>query len=77
MPLTPAQLVIARLLSKNRDEGSHLAGGSAMHFEPQSFRYSEDLDYFHDSLERVSAAHEQDKKTLEANGFMVENEIFA
>lgn len=76
MPLTPAQLVIARLLSKNRDEGSHLAGGSAMHFEPQSFRYSEDLDYFHDSLDRVSAAYEKDKNTLAANGVTVENEIF-
>jgi len=76
VPLTPAQRVVAKLLSKNRTEGSHLAGGSAMHFEPQSFRYSEDLDYFHDSLERVSVAFEEDKKTLQGNQYRVQSEIF-
>jgi hypothetical protein len=75
MPLTSTQIVIAKLLSKNRDEGSHLAGGSAMHFEPQSFRYSEDLDYFHDSLERVGIAYELDRKTLQKNSYKVQNEI--
>ena len=46
MPLTPIQKKIACLLSQNRSPESHLAGGAALHFEPNSMRYSKDLDYF-------------------------------
>ncbi|NLF24453.1 MAG: hypothetical protein GX589_02185 [Deltaproteobacteria bacterium] len=47
MPLTEFQAVIARLLVVDRTPDSHLAGGAALHFEPQSARYSSDLGYFH------------------------------
>jgi hypothetical protein len=47
-----------------------------MHFEPQSFRFSEDLDYFHDLLEKVTQAFELDKKTLSEHGYKIETEIF-
>ena len=51
MPLTPFQSAIAELLAVNRSPDSYLAGGSALHIEPNSKRYSNDLDYFHDSEE--------------------------
>lgn len=69
MPLTPYQTEIANLLSKNRTEDSHLAGGAALHAHPDSLRYSEDLDYFHDSEERVASAFHKDREILEKNGF--------
>ncbi len=61
MPLTRFQSQIALLLSKNRSEDSHLAGGAALHFAPNSLRYSMDLDYFHDSEERVATAFQADR----------------
>ena len=56
MPLTTFQEATARLLSGNRTEDSHLAGGAALHLQPNSKRYSNDLDYFQDSVERVATA---------------------
>lgn len=44
MPLTNFQAAIARLLSTNRSPDSYLAGGAALHIEPNSTRYSNDLD---------------------------------
>lgn len=75
MPLTPFQSQIALLLASNRSLDSYLAGGAALHFSPQSIRYSNDLDYFHDSVERVASAFNDDKKTLEASGYIVVTEM--
>lgn len=75
MPLTPFQSQIARLLAKNRTVDSHLAGGAALHFEPDSIRFSVDLDYFHDSEARVGTAFELDKKLLLDNGFSYKIEM--
>jgi hypothetical protein len=69
MPLTELQRAIALLLAKNRTHDSYLAGGAALHFEPNSKRYSNDLDYFHDSVERVASAFDADRTTLEGAGF--------
>lgn len=68
VPLTSYQEEIARLLSVNRTPDSYLAGGAALHIEPNSKRYSNDLDYFQDSEERVASAFVEDRKTLEAAG---------
>lgn len=65
MPLTDFQATLAKLLSKNRTPDSYLAGGAALHIEPNSKRYSNDLDYFHDSEERVASAFEEDKHLLD------------
>ena len=46
-----------------------------MHFEPQSIRYSGDLEFFHDSEERVAAAFAQDRETLTQHGYDVEVEL--
>ncbi len=49
MPLTEHQTKLAMLLSRNRTFDSYLAGGAAILIEPNTTRYSCDLDYFHDS----------------------------
>jgi hypothetical protein len=40
-----------------------------MHFAPHSTRYSDDLDFFHDSERRVATAFAQDRATLSAAGY--------
>lgn len=69
MPLTAYQAEIAELLSHNRTPDSYLAGGAAINIEPNSKRFSNDLDYFHDSEERVASAFAEDRSTLEAAGY--------
>ena len=75
MPLTVIQSQICRLLAQNRNEESYLAGGAALHFAPNSKRYSNDLDYFHDSVERVNESFLADSKLLKANRYAVEIEM--
>lgn len=72
MPLTELQSEIARLLSDNRTPESYLAGGAALHIEPRSERYSNDLDFFHDSEEVLARSFGDDRSSLESNGFGVE-----
>jgi hypothetical protein len=75
MPLTPLQAQVALLLAKNRTEDSHLAGGAALHHAPNGLRYSNDLDYFHDSVQRVTSAFEADKAALENWGASLRLEL--
>ena len=72
MPLTAFQAAIAELLAVNRSSDSYLAGGAALHIEPNSKRYSNALDYFHDSEERVAKAVRDDTRLLEQSGYEVE-----
>lgn len=71
MTLTPFQTQIALLLAQNRTPDSHLAGRAALHFKPNTLRYSNDLDNFHDSAERVLSAFDQDEKVLIQNNYTV------
>lgn len=71
MPLTDFQSELARLLAGNRSPDSYLAGGAALHFEPNSKRTSNDLDYFHDSVERVATAFTADRDLLTAQGYVL------
>jgi hypothetical protein len=71
MPLTEFQATLAHLLAANRTPDSYLAGGAALHFKPNSVRYSNDLDYFHDSVERVASAFQQDRDLLTAHDYTV------
>jgi hypothetical protein len=66
---------LGRLLAKNRSEDSYLAGGAAILLQPNTQRFSQDLDYFHDSTERVASAYEQDRVTLVGQGYAVDREI--
>ena len=72
MPLTAFQAEIVRLIRTNRTPDSYLAGGAAIHLEPNTVRYSHDLDYFHDTPERVASAYEADRRCLVGEGFEVE-----
>lgn len=75
MPLTAFQSDLGRLLAKNRSEDSYLAGGAALLAEPNTRRYSQDLDYFHDSAARVATAYGADRETLTLAGYSVGPEI--
>jgi hypothetical protein len=75
MPLTRYQAELGRLLSANRTEDSYLAGAAALLAAPNTTRYSQDLDYFHDTPERVASAYEADRETLLAAGCSVELEL--
>ena len=75
MPLTPFQRRVASLLAANRSPDSHLAGGAALHIKPNSKRYSNDLDFFHDSERRVAEAFAADRAALETAGIGVSVEL--
>lgn len=75
VPLTDFQAEVARLLAASRTEDSHLAGGAALNLEPSTTRYSNDLDYFHDSEQRVAEAFTDDRALLGEHGFAVQAEI--
>jgi hypothetical protein len=75
VPLTPLQSDILACVAPHRSPDSHLAGGAAIHFAPDSQRYSADLDFFHDSAERVAQAFAADDATLRTAGFDVHVEL--
>lgn len=75
MPLTPYQTSLARLLSSNRAPDSYLAGGAAILIEPNTKRYSRDLDYFHDSEARVIETFRADEELLLRNGYSIEIDL--
>jgi hypothetical protein len=75
MPLTEYQQELGRLLAVNRSVDSYLAGGAAILAQPNTHRYSQDLDYFHDTIERVASAYAADSETLAGHGFRIEPEL--
>jgi hypothetical protein len=71
VPLTRFQQeVLAALADPSRGD-RYLAGGAALHFQPQSTRYSDDLGFFADTEPLVAAAFARDKSALEQAGFVV------
>jgi hypothetical protein len=75
MPLTEYQAELARLLSQNRSMDSYLAGGAAILIEPNTMRFSRDLDYFHDSETRVAEAFAADRSLLEGRGYGIDLDL--
>jgi hypothetical protein len=75
VPLTDFQARLARLLSQNRTFDSYLAGGAAILIEPNTTRFSRDLDYFHDSEARVAEAFAADGRLLETSGYSLDVEL--
>src|SRR5882757_9758613 len=75
VPLTDFQTALARLLSENRTFDSYLAGGAAILIEPNTTRFSRDLDYFHDSEARVAEAFAADRTLLEASGYSMDLDL--
>ncbi|GAB4109552.1 MAG: hypothetical protein Kow001_09770 [Acidobacteriota bacterium] len=74
-PLTEFQKRLGRLLARNRSPDSYLAGGTGLHFLPTSTRYSNDLDFFHDSEERVARAFAEDSALMREEGLTVRIEL--
>ena len=72
MPLTPFQADLLAILAPARTPDSYLAGGTALHLEPNSLRFSDDFDLFHDAAERVAEAYATDLALLGENGYDVE-----
>lgn len=73
MPLTAfQQQVLAELAASEGTGERYLAGGAALHFSPNSVRFSDDLDFFHDTVAQVGRAFEADRSILEAAGYQVE-----
>jgi hypothetical protein len=75
VPLTPFQRGLLAALATEPTEDRYLAGGAAMHFAPNSQRYSDDLDFFHDSEARVAAAFAADRERLQGAGYTVTIEV--
>ncbi|MEX1051573.1 MAG: nucleotidyl transferase AbiEii/AbiGii toxin family protein, partial [Gemmatimonadales bacterium] len=75
MPLTEFQQALLATLAASPAADRYLAGGAALHFQPNSARYSDDLDFFHDSEARVAAAFSADRAVLAAAGYEVEVEL--
>jgi len=72
VPLTDLQRELLALLAGSRVSGRYLAGGTALHLSPTSRRFSEDLDFFHDSVEAAAESFARDRTMLEAAGYRVE-----
>lgn len=75
MPLTAFQRTLLADLAATPNDERYLAGGAAMHFAPNSTRYSDDLDFFHDSEARVAAAFAADGARLEQLGYGIRIEL--
>lgn len=75
MPLTRYQQELLALLATRPREDRYLAGGAAMHFAPDSQRFSDDLDFFHDSEARVAEAFAADRALLQGAGHQVDVEL--
>ena len=75
VPLTTFQRRLLAILAAVPDDDRYLAGGAALHFAPNSTRYSDDLDFFHDSEARVASAFGRDRETLQNAGCGVDVEL--
>lgn len=69
MPLTDVQAEVLRLIASNRSPESYLAGATVLHRHPNTPRFSQDLDFFHDVEDSVALSAEADAKTLREFGY--------
>ena len=69
MPLTKLQSHVLRVLAAKRSPDSYIAGGIALNREGP--RFSDDIDIFQDSEQRLETAAEADAKALTEAGFKV------
>ena len=71
MPLTQFQKDVFKIISRNRNPDSYVAGGIVIHREETSSRYSDDIDLFHDTSQAVIASAQLDSEALEKAGYTV------
>ncbi|MGH7703169.1 MAG: hypothetical protein ACREMO_08745 [Gemmatimonadales bacterium] len=75
MPLTEFQRALLATLAAAPTDDRYLAGSAALHFAPNSTRYSDDLGFFHDSEARVASAFAADRERLVRAGYAVDVEL--
>lgn len=71
MPLDALQSTVFATLRAQRHPDSHVAGAAALHRDPLSPRYSDDIDVFHDAAELVATNAMADAAVLTDAGFVV------
>ena len=71
MPLTGIQKEILNVISSNRSEESHFAGGLVLNASDDSARFSHDFDIFHETALAVEKASLEDSASLREAGFEV------
>lgn len=75
VPLGEFQQSLLATLAHTESDAGYLAGDAAIHFAPHTLRFSNDLDFFHDSVERVATAFARDRTLAEQAGYTVSVEI--
>jgi len=71
MPISDFHAQVLTEIAVNRSPDSYLAGATVLHQAPDSPRFSQDLDFFHDIEDRVAQCAEQDAATLTHAGYNV------
>ena len=69
MPLTPFQREVLQLLAHFRSPDSYVAGGTVVNQLPDTPRFSDDVDIFHDAEDAVVRCAELDAGALARHGF--------
>lgn len=75
MPITAFQKKILNLIKSNRSPDSYVAGGTAIQRAPDSLRFSDDIDFFHDADQAVTEAFQSDRATLMSAGYSFDIQI--
>ena len=69
MPLTRLHTALLTRIAANRNPESYVAGATVVHLAPDSPRFSNDIDLFHDLEDSVAESAEADATTLRAAGY--------
>ena len=75
MPITAFQKNVLKLIKSNRSPDSYVAGGTAIQRAPDSLRFSDDIDFFHDADQAVTDAFQKDRATLMSAGYSFDTQI--
>jgi hypothetical protein len=71
MPITPFQAEVLKVIARNRNPDSYLAGGIVINRDNASARFSNDIDVFHATAQAVAVSTDADTKALKDSGFAI------
>jgi hypothetical protein len=71
MPLTPFQAEVFKVIAAHRNPDSYVAGGVVINRDPNSARFSDDIDLFHETSAALEASAERDAEALRRADFVV------
>ena len=69
MPLRGFEKSLLRLLAAHRNPESFVAGATVLLRDPESHRRSQDIDVFHDTVESLTIASDNDCRVLREHGY--------